>query len=583
VHGGYAVGWNVSSRISAKESKESRGYSASLAANDSRSTSFSAKGQQPSRLAPGMALLIAMTILLSAACVPRVAQPPKPAPLLTEQAPFGPSMALAEMLEQSLRTQYRPPSIDLPVPEQTADSASTLRQRSGDYFMELSRESVTLHLTSNVTAFALGPSTSSNREAQIRERMTDIPDARLAVGHTNGDIHVWSSWPCASLTLPTAAPVTLLTWDGVGPFLGAGNAQSGELHVFDLRHCARVGTVPGQRPLRVAALSSSLTWAAVTDSGQRLFLGPVSEVFSNLSSDSPALEQAPMRHVGTLRFPPLALAFSPREGLLQSVDRAGWLLVWTLPELAMLEQVRIPGGPFKAALFHGGHLVLRPDADEQEYPPSEHDESTRKPVIWDIPNSRAVAAEEIVTFRDARPMNQDAPWDLLFFFEQFKLDASLLTFRTAQEHWLRKLHFGTPRFSVHAAADDGLLRVTEPDLTQRWYHAATGRPAKTPNPEPTRLTPLAVAPDGTVAWSGRTYALADPVQAKDGYVLLARHVPEHRFFLWWIPIEKARTFMSSWSLPDETDLLPVRDSLLQDSQPTWIPLSNHHQPVGDMQ
>ncbi len=554
-----------------------------MVVTDSRSTSFSNKGQQPPRHLFGMALFIGVLLLLSTACAPRGAQPPKPAPLLTEQTPFGPSMTLSEMLEQSLRTQYRPPKIAFPVPEQMSDSPSASRQGSGDYFMELSREPVTLHLASDATAFVLGPSASSSGQAQAQGRMADIPEAGLAVGHANGDIRIWSAWPCASLTLPTKAPVTLLTWDGLGPFLGAGNAQSGELHVFDLRHCARVGTVPGQRPLRVAALSASLTWAAVTDNGQRLYVGPIGEPFSNPSNTSPVLEQDPMRHVGTLRFPPLALAFSPREGLLQSVDRAGWLLLWTLPELNLLKQVRIPGGPFEAALFHGGHLILRPVGDDQETPPSADEESRSEPVTWDIPNSRAVAAEEILTSWNASSTNQRTPWDLLHFFERFSLDAGLLTFRTAQKHWLRKLHFGTPRFSVHAADDVGLLRVTEPDQTQRWYQATTGSPTDAPTHEPTRLTPLAVARNGTVSWSGRTYVLADPLQTKDGYVLLARHVPEYRFFLWWTPVEEARASLDSWNVPDKTDLLPVRDSLHQDSPPTWISLSDHHQPVGDMQ
>ncbi|WP_031386768.1 hypothetical protein [Desulfonatronum thiodismutans] len=563
--------------MSPKESKDS------MVVTDTRSTSFSGKGQQPPQRLLGMALFIGLALLLSAACAPRVTQPPKPAPLLTEQTPFGPSMTLAEMLDQSLRTQYRPPNIDFPVPDQMAHSSSALPQRSGDYFMELSRESVTLHLASDVTAYVLGPSASSSGEAQARGQTDDIPEAGLAVGHANGDIHVWSSWPCASLTLPTAAPVTLLTWDGVGPFLGAGNARSGELHAFDLRHCARVGTVPGQHPLRHAALSSSSTWVAVTDTGQRLFVGPLGELFANPSNASPVLEQDPRRHVGTLRFPPLALAFSPREGLLQSVDQAGWLLLWTLPDLTLLEQVRIPGGPFGAALFHGGHLILGPAGIDQDVSPTSHDESRPEPVIWDIPNSRAVAAEEILTSQNASSTNQGAPWALLHFFERFNLDAGLLTFRTAQKHWLRKLHFGTPRLSVHAADDDGLLRVTEPDQTQRWYQTATGRPADAPDHGPTRLTPLAVAPDGTVSWNGRTYALADPVQTRDGYVLMARHVPEHRFFLWWMPVEEVRVSMDSWILPDKTDLLPIRNSLIQDSPPSWISLSDHRQPVGDMQ
>ncbi|WP_153306837.1 hypothetical protein [Desulfonatronum thioautotrophicum] len=541
---------------------------------------------------------MSMALLLSS-CTPRVAPTPGPAPLLTEQTPFGPGLTLSEMLEQTLRAQYPLPRIDFPVPEQlskaTPSSRTHVDASSGDpspehpwdYFMELSREPVTLSLVSDATAFLLAPSASSSHYIQALDQATGVPnagiDAGLAVGQANGDIRIWSGWPCTLLTLPTQTPVTLLTWDGIGPFLGAGNAQSGELHVFDLRHCARVATVPKERPLRQAALSSALTWVAVTDTGQRLFVGPTSDPLFDSVPTSPALENSSMRHVGTLRFPPLALAFSPREGLLQSVDQAGWLLIWTLPDLSLLEQVRIPGGPFADGLFYGGHLLLRPVDDTLETQIPTEESPSSEVVAWDIPNSRAVDAKVALSFQNAS-LDQAPPWHLLQFFAQFRLDAGLLTFRTDQEHWLRKLHFGAPRLSVHAAEDIGLLRVTEPDQTQRWYHATSGMPAKTPNPEPAHLRPLAVAPDGTVDWDERTFVLADPIFHRDGFVLLARHVPEYRFFLWWTPDQEVSQDLENFSAHGEAgaaDRLPLRISLLQETPPSWISISDQLEYIGD--
>lgn len=538
---------------------------------------------------------LSMLLLLSS-CTPRVTHPPRATPLLTEQTPFGPGLTLSEMLEQTLRAQYPPPRIVFPVPEQLRNASPSSNTKidasSGDpptkhpwgYFMEISREPVTVSLVSDATAFVLGPAARSSRHAQGMDRMAGIPEAGLAVGQANGDIRIWSEWPCTSLTLPTQTPVTLLTWDGTGPLLGAGNAQSGELHVFDLRHCARVATVPKERPLRQAALSSALTWAAVTDTGQRLFVGPISDPLSDPALTSPIPENSSMRHVGTLRFPPLALAFSPREGLLQSVDQAGWLLIWTLPDMNLLEQVLVPGGPFVDGLFHGEHLLLRSADETSETQHPADRASLNGVVVWDIPNSRIVDAKELWPLQNASSPDHASPWNLLQFFAQFSLDAGLLTFRTGQEHWLRKLHFGAPRLSVHAAEDIGMLRVTEPDQTQRWYHATTGMPAKTPCPEPTRLTPLAVTQDGMVDWGERTFVLADPLFHRDGFVLLARHVPEYRFFLWWAPSrEVSRDLHDVISLEEAgaTDRLPLRNSLSQETPPTWISISDQPEYLGD--
>lgn len=544
----------------------------SMVALHQRITGFLQRGQ------PSLRLLLVLMLLAAVACAPRTGEPPVPPPLLSALTPFGPTMTLSELLEQSLKTQFPPPRVHFPVPEQHAgpysESAEPFADRFTEgYFMELSREPATLHLASEATAFALAPAAPlpDGRPGSPR-RSPGVHQAALAVGHANGDIRIWSNWPCPSVTLPTKGSVSLLTWADAGPYLGAADANNGELHIFDLRHCARVASIPGQRRLRRAALSPSLTWVAMADAGHRLYVGPVSGLTSGQAfGASPALlpESQPttLHQVGTLRFPPLALAFSPQGGLLQSVDQAGWFLLWSLPEGNLLEQVFIPGGPFDDALFHGRHLILRTTAMASD---------VSDLVIWDIPNSRLLPPGHLRREHPAATQIDDAPWDFFVFTERFTLDTGLLSFRTAQNHWLRKLHFGKPLLQVDITADNALLRVTEPDQSQRWYAATTGLPFATPSPVPDGLTPLPMTPETTLHWGGQTYALADPVLMRDGFVLLARHLPEHRFFLWWIPARKGV------HLPSEAERLPVRKSLLQEIPPAWISLSSHHQPTGDI-
>lgn len=402
-----------------------------------------------------------------------------------------------------------------------------------------------LQLAAGVTTFQAGP------RAEAAPRTGNPTAVGLAAGLQNGDIRIWSSWPCPLLTLPRETPVSLLAWDGSGPYLGAvGEISKDELHIFDLRHCAHVATVSSERALRAAALSSSLTWVALVDAGRRLHAG------------SP---EKPLEYLGTLRYPPLAVQFSPREGLLQIVDQAGWLLIWTLPGLDLLDQKRIPGGPFEAAMFHDGRLALRVverDEDFQqlsEFPPGE------RTVVWDVPEGRMFSGD---VFTDSQSVDSDGPFILL---EQLDLESGILIFRTQDEHWLRKLHFGSPQMEVQVAPDAGLLRIRDIDHVHRWYSLRDGSLTAPPEPAPAELRPLPVDVDATVRWRGQEYVFADPVLARDGYLLLARHVPDKRFFLWWVAMESDFT----GSLPGN-GLLPIRESLRPDLPPRWISLPGSH-------
>ncbi|SDB55690.1 hypothetical protein SAMN05660653_02794 [Desulfonatronum thiosulfatophilum] len=480
----------------------------------------------------GLRLLAILTLLaVVQGCAPaKHVSTPVPVHVLTEAAPFGATMTLEEMIRQTLAHQYPSPRIDFPVPDKT-----------GRYFIELAHEPVMLQLATGAMTFQAGPQS----EAGPR---TDSPIAvGLAAGLDNGDIRIWSSWPCPLLTLPTETPVSLLAWDGSGPYLGAGGEISkDELHIFDLRYCAHVATVASERALSTAALSSSLTRVALVDVGRRLHVGPV---------------DGPLEYLGTLRYPPLAVQFSPREGLLQIVDQAGWLLIWALPGLDLLDQRRIPGGPFDAAMFHDGRIALRIMEKDEGFQELFEVPSGERTVVWNIPEGRLISGGELMDSRSGAFVH---PFILL---EQLDLESGILSYRTKNEHWLRKLHFGSPRLEAHVAADEGLLRISDIDQVQRWYSLRDGSLLESPEPAPAELRPLPVDVDATVRWGDREYVLADPVLARDGYLLLARHVPDERFFLWWVAME-----------PDLSGyfhgkgLLPIRESLRRELAPQWISL-----------
>lgn len=427
---------------------------------------------------------------------------PRPQPVhdLTLEKPFGPSMTLREFLDQSLERFF---------PTQGPALSAPLRPE--EFFIEVAREPVTVHLAAGVRIHAGG-------------------DAGLAAGLDSGDILVWSDWPCPALTLPEPDPVAVLTWDGSAPYLGAAGQGGFSLYLYDLRLCAHVDTVPVSSGVKTAALSSSGQWAAVVDRNRGLRVGPV---------NGEALPQA-----GVLRFQPLALAFSPREGVLFSVDQAGWLLHWAVPEGRVLDQRLIPGGPFRMARFQSRFLLLEP-AGETESTGAERPAG----IVWDIPLSR---------------MAQEQP-----AVRAFELEQGLLTYRPEKPRWLRKMHLGHPVMRAWASASERLLRVRDVDGRTRCYCAADGLVR-----EPEQCTgedweELAVDAAGRFQWGRVEYALADPVLMRAGRVLYCRYLPEDRFFLWWNHAGHDANEVNAEQAPG---MFPVRESLRLEIPPAWTPM-----------
>jgi len=419
-------------------------------------------------------------------------------------------MTLEDFLNQALIRQY---------PEQI--STFSPPERLGEYFVELVLEPVLVHLATGVRTYVAAAS-------------------GLAAGLENGNILIWSRWPCPALTLPESASVDLLAWDGSAAFLGASDSRRRLLHVYDLRICAHVGIVSSEEPIVVAAFSPSGTWAALVDQRRRLQAGPV--------------DDGPLRQAGVLRFQPLGLAFSPGEGLLFSADQAGWLLHWTVPDLRVSEQVLIPRGPFQRAVFNGPRLLLEP---VRQKPVSGDQEKVSLPVVWDIPASAVVSPEH----------RQD---------HGFSLDAGLLAYQTEDRRWLRKMHLGRPGLRVWASPSAGSLRLKDLDGSYRCYSASDGFPADEEQCRQKDWQELEVDTAGRFHWAAVEYALADPVMVRDGRVLYGRSLSRDRFFFWWDEPAGGRKAEPDLALPPEGKL-PIRESLRVEIEPSWVPMP--HQPT----
>ncbi len=428
---------------------------------------------------------------------------PRPQPVheLTLEKPFGPSQTLQEFLDQSLEQQFPAQGPALSAPKQPEE-----------YFIELVREPVVVHLAAGVRTYAAGPS-------------------GLAAGLDNGDIRIWSDWPCPAVTLPEAGPLAALAWDGAAPFLGAAEEGGLFFHLYDLRLCAHVDTVELSAPVKTAALSASGQWAAVVDQDRGVRIGPV--------------QGEPLPQAGVLRFQPLALAFSPREGVLFSVDQAGWIVHWAVPDRRVLDQRLIPGGPFRRAHFQGRFLLLEPTGDGA----AREQRPDAVGLVWDIPVSRVV---------------QDKPAHL-----PYDLENGLLTYQPEDARWLRKMHLGRPVMRVWAAASSKVFQVHDLDGQTRCYSAADGLIR---DPEQCRgedWEELAVDAAGRFAWGRAKYALADPVLVRAGMVLYCRYLPEDRFLLWWDHADLDADLDKSGP---GRGMFPVRESLRMEIPPAWTPM-----------
>ncbi len=431
--------------------------------------------------APMLVIILAFAF----GCAPRAVEPTLKHPsVLTQEKPFGPTTTFQELVQESVSRQHSP--VDTLFDPDIAPLHPGL--------LVINRERPMVALARDVTAFAGGP-------------------GFLAAGSREGDIRIWSSFPCPLVTLPQKEPVGKIWWDGQGPYLSASDGSGSRVYVYDLDRCARVSDIDIGAEVETMAVSSGGRHVALVDRGGRLWTGD--------------LNTEPTRRE-TLRFAPLAVAFTPGEGVLMICDGEGWLVLWSTADHHVMSQTLVPGGPFAHGTFDGPTLILETPGHENTS-------------AWDIPGSRPVKA----------PENRG----------EFVLGNGVLHYVAPGERYVKKTLLSRPRFSVEGDRKQMVVRIFDLDGQMRYYCLRTGLEREKVHGFQ-RSALVAVSPHGSFAFEGMDYALADPVVINGDWVLWSRFIDGHGHCLWWTanPGLEKRSF---------TETLPHRTDIRKATPPEW--------------
>lgn len=435
----------------------------------------------------GLACIICVLAMISCAARTSSDTPAGSEHLITYEKPFGPTINLRQLLTKTMSQQYSSVESIFEIPSDFPDQNLIL----------LTHEKPVLFLENRVTAFT-------------------ADDEFLAAGYSDGNIRVWSDLPCPMVTLPQKEPVARLWRDSNSPFLIAtGNENPADASIYDLNKCAMVAGINSDTPAEEFSVSSRGTYLALVDKGRRLWTG-------NLQGN---LEQQ-----AALRFDPLDMTFSPREGVLMLADQAGWLILWTTPDYSILKQQLIPEGPFDQGDFLESRLVLR-GSDEVSHT-----------VVWDIPGMKIL---------ETNPKTG-----------RFTLENQILRYTLPDRQPVKKIKMSRPAFKVMADQDNMIFKVLDVDGKTRNYNAITGFETEEEFSSEEQHS-VHVHVSGRFAWAGVEYALADPVVVSGQWALWSRYIPEQGFYLWWTANQdlKNREFSRK---------LPVRDNIRKEIPPGWV-------------
>lgn len=345
----------------------------------------------------------------------------------------------------------------------------------GQYAFQLVREPATLILFDQATAF-------------------QATDESLAVALSDGTVRLFGEQACAGLTLP-GGPAALVSWLPGSRFLAAAPADRETLVAADTQDCS-------------AADETGALWAGPPDKA--------------------------LRELGRLLGPCLALGFSQSDGLLWAACEDGSVSVRTPEDGRLVNEFRVPGGPFEAARFAGGQVEFSGPGDRGE-------------------------AIDLATGKPTGLSRRETG---------FSLKNGPLTYRTWYNAPLQKLLPGGAPVELEYSGERDLLRVRGPGGSLRCFAAKDPRPgAPTPCEEARDWTPGYPDQDGRYCRKGRCWVVADRVFQLEHARLLCRFVPGQGFYLWWIRAERPN------SASPLQGHLPVRETLDQDEAVRWIPLN----------
>gem|GEM_PF-704832 len=447
--------------------------------------------------APWCAGVLVFLALASCVAPGRTRQPVRPEisdAAARKQADFKTGQTLKEYLKTLLDRQYFPARTIYNPP---------VHGLTQSYYVSLGQEPAVLRLADGVSAFTVSGET-------------------LAMGLENGNVHVFGDFPCGLVTLPEKGPVGPLSHHAQSPYLAAAAKGGKKAYVFDLGRCGYVMTHEAKGALGAVALSPAGTWLALVDETGRIMVGPTMGELSRVT-----LENGDPVALGNEC---LALAFTPQEGMLMAVDAGGWVTFWAPRKHALVDQFRIPGGPFEKAAFEGRFLTCAALGGK-------------------------LVTLDLATRKEVTPRKREA---------LFSLDQGVLYYRTVHNRWVKKMHFGRPEITVLVSRERHIFKVLDVDGRARFYGITDGALAEPSPGEDWRV--LTIDPEGCFRYKGVLYRLTDPVSFSDDKTLLCRYIPDKGFFVWWV---------ESFQSPDahlRTNALPLRENLRSDAPVTWISL-----------
>ena len=337
----------------------------------------------------------------------------------------------------------------------------------------------------------------------------------LAAGYINGNIRVWSKWACPSVTLPRKEAIHSIWWNGFSPFIAACDQNQQQISVYNLRSCSRAADVPTKGPVKEFAVGPQGTHLACVDAGRRLWTGTNNRLNQEMAR---------------LRYDVLDIAFTPGCGLLMAADRMGWLVLWSLSDYQMWDQVRIPGGPFEQGHFEQDRLILYPEKNKA------------KSLVWDIP-----AGSKSTKNRSKG---------------RFFLEDNVLYYLCSKPQWVKKAVLSGAGLQAFVHPGQGIIQVLDLDGEKRYYHAGTGMQVPVPKQE-LNFKQVPVTAQCGFVWNGVKFRLADPVLVLDHWALWARYIPDQGYYLWWT--ENADVPAKEYDLK-----LPRRQNIRAEIPATWM-------------
>lgn len=417
------------------------------------------------------------------------------APEIEGRAVESDTESINDLIKEELQSQYS--SFD-----------SLMEHKNSEYvgqnMMKITWERPVLSMLNHVTSYQYG-------------------DDYLISGFDNGDVRIWGDYNCPYLSIREKnEKIESVSWDGKSEYIGVIQDDENVLNIYSLKMCGIVEEIQSEGPISQAAISPNGKNVCIIDEGRRII------VFKDDDNDK----------ISTLRYKPLAVSYTPKGGMLMILDKAGWIIFWSVPDYEVVDKFKIPGGPFSSAKINGSRISLKPDDRKNEF----------QRVVWDIKNKKVVS-------------NKDEGF--------FSLKGDTLLYKHPSERPNLKTFFKKPNFRVLVSDNSNLVMVRDLHGENKFYDLETGdilKNIKDALSDSIKWKFVDVNEYGTFLHNGTQYNLADTVYTKNNDSLMCRYVKGQGYYFWWTKSDgrDAKIFDNK---------LPVRINILKNAESIeWKPI-----------